>query len=389
MTTLETMDKQWLNNIRTLVIKTLAPTITKGNPPVTDTELLTKFVDRDNMLIWAKAFTHESFDKKFNNEDLEFQGDVMLQSVFPKFLMLKFPQFHKKQYTFFNTHYMSGAEHYIYSKILGFDKNYIRMAKDLSYNRAANADVFEAFVGALDVVAEKVQPGSGYTRCANFIFWLFKDFKFNMDVANGNPVMQMQQMFSRFKNTDVVPNYYGDIKIDVNQTYDQNGELKGYIGTITLDPTQIQLLQKLGVKLTQTAFRGKESSTEKFAKRNAYQAMYEYFQSGGINSEWITKARRWVTFSAPELQPFVAAANNRAEAAGYKYIDFDKPAKTSNSKSANIILYGVDKDDDENTLGTVVSSDDTRSYMSAKIALLQSYADPNTVVPFFRTQLTK
>ncbi len=91
---------QWLHRLQLFIDRLLEPIIK-------DRKARNRYLDEKAMAIWMIAFTHETVSMTDNYEELEFLGDAILKAVFPKYLMQRFPNLKKGDYTELNTAYMS------------------------------------------------------------------------------------------------------------------------------------------------------------------------------------------------------------------------------------------------------------------------------------------
>jgi dsRNA-specific ribonuclease len=368
MEELRKADPKWIAQVQDKVYSILGHFIAA--------EHVVDFVKEDKMHIWIKVFTHETFDLSFNNEDLEFQGDIMLQSVFPKYLMKRFSTLHKKEYTFLNTYYMSGNQQLKYSNILGLSSDIIRIGGTLANKRNIVVDIFEAFVGALDTVAEMVQEGSSYLVCYNMIAALFENINIDLAMGLGDPKTQTTQIFSRFG--PLLSNYERNLAVKYNKNAKWEHEF-----IITLDNSQMEFLKSRKIPITRNVFRGFGTS-KKFAETAAYTDLFDYLKTLGVTSEWARLERIKLVFANPLFSNFKGLAEDRMRRDGFIEISFSKPAKTSNSTDSIIILKARKQDYSTVTLGTVTIKDNS-VLTQAQAQLLKSYAE-GAIVPFTLAQ---
>ena len=131
--------------------------------------------DDVGMEMYDRAFTHSSFDKKFNYEYLEFLGDTTLNKSIVWYLVGRFPQLKCSEgvviLSRLKIHLVSKKSFASFAKSLSFwDFVSIEQSvRDTQMNKVLE-DVFEAFFGATEMlIDERIYPGAGYAICNSII----------------------------------------------------------------------------------------------------------------------------------------------------------------------------------------------------------------------------
>lgn len=380
-----------------------------------------KYLTPDALVIWTRAFTHETVSPSDNYEDLEFLGDALLKAVFPKYLMKRLPHLHKGEYTELNVFYMSKMTQSDLSRKLGFNR-YIRV-KGLDRSILnLDTDVFEAFFGALDEVSDLVSPGLGFINCYNMIVDIFKDVYIDESKGFGSAKTQVIQMFVRFdlpkpeeqtSGSEVsivagsqMAKFLGtqdrllgravaakdkDAEFEAYKQVISNLSEKGLIeiydhkiskqGTqelssfsVRLRPEHLEFLAKYGVKIKNPVIGHAEAPTKKQAESDAYAAALRTLEEHLVTTEWAEEAKQVLDFSGEDIERFVGPANRRLRLEGYESMYFFLPRKTVTPKGAVVELVGVTPEDKHEVLGVVYATDRENGYRSSKVRLVQEYA---------------
>lgn len=157
-----------------------------------------KYLTQIHMQQWIIAFTHESYDSKFNYETIELLGDKILGSSLMKYLLKAHPGYSNAEYTELIRAcvetYANGARAVRHR----MDK-YVRIVRRYGspVPQSVYGDVFEAFIGALYNVSEGVNAGLGSLNCDNMITSIFNGENINTDERFGTSKTIVQQIFGR------------------------------------------------------------------------------------------------------------------------------------------------------------------------------------------------
>lgn len=404
--------REWLQTLQSFIYSTLRPIISDVNP----------YVGKEAMLIWTEAFTHETYSLSSNYEDLEYLGDAILKALFPKYLMKRFPQFHKKEFTELNVAYMSKVSNAQMAKKMGLGKH-IRMLglSEASFN--VEADAFESFFGALDTISDMIVPGLGFANCYNMVIHLYTNFEIDETRAEGAQKTLVQQIFSRFDLpvlTEISPGYQLNISFSAqlahevtnateiisntsNKKSDAEAEVNAEIVkrlvdadlirisetntkqkagdnitfVLKLKPQQLQFLKTKGVNtsnIKQNILATGRGRTKISAEKEAYAHALAMLNSMGVNTKWAENIKHQQDLDDPHLKQLLPALNKKLSERGYKSFHFFIPRKTSNYKGSVVQLIGVKKDTGYlDVLQVIYTQESTKSYKDIKYKLAETY----------------
>ena len=181
------------------------------------------YVGQEQMVIWLKAFTNETFDPTNNLEDLEYLGDRILKVIFIIYLMKRNPLYTKKDLTNIDTLVMEMKTQYDLSFELGFI-DLIRMPHQSKPTIGVGGDVFESFFGALDEVSDTILPGMGLINCYNMIAYIFNQNIIPDELRLGNSKMIVEQIFIQLGLKNPAPlfsNYGGNVVATLKLSQEQ------------------------------------------------------------------------------------------------------------------------------------------------------------------------
>ena len=417
--TVTVSEKEWLRQLQLFLVSLLTPVF--GN-----TKFFVQLFTAAAMVVWSKAFTHETVSPTDNYEDLEFNGDAILKAAFPKYLQYKLPKLHKKEYSELNIYYMSKIRQAELSKKMGLGK-YIRVA---GMDRAIlnlETDVFESFFGALDVISNSIVEGLGYLNSYRMIEYLFQDITIDETKALGSSKTQVIQMFVRFDLPKVVESFegevstevklilaagakprmasmltegmilgsnrdqknekayneaskeainqlisYGILTVDEQEFYAKNTHLIQF--RVSLDRSHIDFLRSYGVNINDPVIGFASAATKREAELEAYNNALQTLARYGISTKWAEKLKQQRDFAEPSLQPYMTAVNTRLAKEGYISVRFFIPRKTTTAKGAIVQLVGLRSSGREEMLSTVYAPSDDDRYNNAKLTVIRQYA---------------
>lgn len=414
---------QWLQALQSFLNELLRPILP------TDTERF-RLLDNSAMTIWAKAFTHETFSPADNYEELEFLGDALLETVFSKYLMRRFPHLHKKEYSELKVAYMSKMRQAKMSQDMGFG-DYVRVAGLDRVILNIDADVFESFFGALDTVSDSITPGWGYLNCYNMIIHLYNQVEISENLGEGSAKTQVIQMFVRFElPAPVEASYDGKAGIGVNisltprfvqmlttagytidtpllvqtkapkeadartnaaketvNTLEHLGLLqtkvervfstgkRGVDFTVSLKKENLDFLRENGIQITDPVIGRATGNTKKEADYSAYMNAQATLNKYGVNTQWASQVKRKRDFADPAIAKYAPAAMARSKSEGYSDIYFFIPRKTITDAGAVVVLVGIKPDGQQGPLGVTYTNDRSNSYREAKTQIISKYAE--------------
>jgi dsRNA-specific ribonuclease len=406
----------WLKKLQLFLAKLLSPVV----------DNVKDYITKDAMVIWATAFTHETFSEN-NYEELEFMGDAILKVVFSKYLMRKNPKYNKKDLTELNVAYMSKMYNGLLSRKMGLG-NFIRARTDKPVFNL-EADVFESFFGALDAVSDMIFDGTGTAVCYNMIVYLFRDVTLNIEKTKGSDKTLVQQIFGKFnlppliedsqgykvdlitkqpfltfinKNVknpenkvqpvyssiqsnkktvsqlDVYSKFINDLKrIGVVDTIEENKKVKGenVSFSITLNKQQLQFLKNNSIDVSKikngvlaTAYEPTKAAAENLAYKTALQILKDI----GVTPEWAEKVKRDQDFEQFDVQT-KRQFKKIIKEMGFDDAYFFVSRKTTNEKGSILQLIGRRQDGSTKILGSIETTETESSYKTAKAQLVTQF----------------
>lgn len=348
--------QEWLQRLQLFINKLLTPIIKNQKDR-------NKYLDKNAMVVWARAFTHETASPTDNYEDLEFLGDAILKAVFPKYLMNRLPKLHKGEYTELNVAYMSKIMQAQLSRKLGLG-DYIRVVGIERAILNLETDVFESFFGALDTISDSIFFGLGFGNCYNMITYIFSDEEIDEKKGSGSAKTQVLQMFVRFD----LPK--PEASVDDSNKYDVKF-------TVKLLEEHLEFLKTYNVYITNPIIGFASAGTKKEAEFEAYTNAFNTLAEYGITTDWAAEAKQYRDFLDPAVAEYVPLATERLEREGFVSMYFFIPRKTVTPKGAIVQLIGVKGDGRQQLLSFTYTSDRENSYRNAKALVVRQYAISN------------
>lgn len=419
----------WQDNLKRFLQKLLGKIIEEQQIPL--------YVDESAMKVWMTAFTHETYDPSDNYENLEYLGDRVLKSVFPKYLMKRFPQLHKNDYTELDNMYMAKIKQSEFATKMGLG-DHLRFKGITGAILNLKTDVFESFFGALDTVSDAIAIGLGTVNAYNMIVDLFADVYIKESARNGPAKTQVDQIFSRFdlpkpkthtnsgkefvismtpvlvtclekqgikvadatigqqtgsgKNKSKADLYeqainamkrYGLIVIDELEGNGQKRLQKTF--SVELTNEHLNFLRNYGIQLNKSVIGEGVANTKKEAEVIAYDRALETLGNlrskdvpAGITRAWADVEKQILDFKLPEVSQYVRKASEKASAEGYRSFYFFISRKTANNIGAVIQLVGVRSDGKNEVLSYYYTGNDNNgesknNYQTAKALVLKDY----------------
>ncbi len=224
------------------------------------------YVKPDQMIIWHRAFTHETFDPTSNYEDDEYVGDRLLKVIFLIYLIARNPNYTKKDLTNIDTLVMEMKNQNDLSFELGFI-DLIKMPHHTKPNVNVGGDVFESFFGALDRVSDTILPLIGLVNCYNMINYIFNQNIIPDELRLGNSKMIVEQIFIQLglKNPTPTSNYARDATKEITVTIKLTQEHLDFFNSNNIVIAPLLALTKGNVKhvVTKMAYDEAKSNLEK------------------------------------------------------------------------------------------------------------------------------
>lgn len=315
------------------------------------------------MAIWNVIFTHESSNPNIgsNYEEDELLGDKILGANFVKYLMKLYKRkLGRAALTELVRYYMSKTYQATMSQQLGLDQ-WVVMGNIQATTHIAE-DVFEAFCSGLDETGDLIKPGFGNLLCYNFIVYMFKDVKIDMNVTKGHPKTQVKEIFDKLE--------WGGQNIPEENVEDAQGN-PGV--RILLPPVAMKDLRAYQFSVVSPIIAEVYSTTsKKMASDDAYRAALLKLRNMGITEEWVEQIKARKLAANPILAPLFqkAYARMRNDRRGITDIYFKTVQTRAQGKQMQLI--GLTKDEKQ-----VILAETARPVVKAidgQAELLASYA---------------
>ena len=332
---------------------------------IADTATRFAFIGRDAMNVWSRAFKYFSFSPEDNYEKLEFLGDAVLKGIFPKYLLQVLPDLDEAAYSNLNTYYMSKIRQALLADDLGLPIYLLVPGLNGDIIDKLKTDVFESFFGALETVAEMVQPGTGFFRAYNMLIYLFRNIPLTANRAHyAAPRTAVEQTFSRL----------GLGKPDLTT----NIGAFDVAATVTINQRQEQFLASRGIYLSSLILARIVAPTEKEAISESFRIARDTLFDAGATTEWVDEQHRLQDLNLDLVRPWLPAATARATQEGLSHFRFAVPSKTETKTGAVVILIANGANGKARILGTTYEPTNNlrqRDWHLAYARLMQAYAE--------------
>lgn len=254
---------------------------------IIDEKDLHLYVQPKAMELWEQSFTPEFTNPFINNEDQEYGGDRILKVVNPIYLMERLPSYTESDVSKTDMLIMEKKTQSDLAIEMGLTK-YLKSDKS-EVNVSIYGDLFEAFFGALDEVAELIMEDLGLIVCYDMNAYIF--------------------------NQNAIPKHLkeGDIKMNVEQIFMQLGLPQPHVlvafneglnhVTITLTEEQIGFFKSYGIFVNPIVGRASGKS-KNITVKNAYSKVKKALEAVGVNDQFIAKIKEEkVAREAQEVVP--------------------------------------------------------------------------------------
>jgi len=348
--------------------KTYIENLLKTYVPSLTGDKFNRFVDKQALDIWKRAFTHQSYnaDPAFNYEPLETEGDRVLDLVFTSFIMEYYKIIMEKDIT---PQFITNLKHYYMSKLrqgelgemLGLPRFLIKsdlVTTDISMVE----DMFESFFGALYNIGNNISYGFGMTVAYAFFRKLFEEVDIDHERRFGDAKTIVTQAFQSLG--------WGAPIVEEFMDVDDDGKPKATISVDFPQKVKDYIEEKLKgrYRFPSGAIAVRSSTSSRRAENEAFEYFLTFMNSIGINRDYIRKSRENKIFA--DFGESYTKALTKANKAGYKLIEFSKPYRTGPGKEKFYVqLKGVNDDDRSIMLEAVIAN----SYKDGQRLVLEKY----------------
>ncbi len=200
----ESFPKGKLDNI-TAVVETVLEKYLKN----TNVDIST-FLEGDYRSYWIKAFTPSITSISNNFESFEYLGDKIYGATLSRYIFARLgvalpePNILTKLYNKYSGNRILS----VFSRKLGIS-NHILLLEDMNSTELPTkmyADLFESFIGCLQIVCDNIRPGMGYLVCHEFIFSLLDEYQtLDNDRKQEEKIVAIESFFRMTKPTNDPP----------------------------------------------------------------------------------------------------------------------------------------------------------------------------------------
>ena len=294
----------------------------------------------DRRGIWFEAFTDPSIIGSPNYERLEKLGDAVAHASLTKILLIQFPDAEPGDLDGIVSYYTSNIVFAdVIKRLLPDIPGLIRIMPGIIINDGVIADIFEAMMGAIYLIAELITPGLGH-MIATKLFkalldeWLIAttgDTLFDSRYMRGDIKTQVREIFTRMgcrapeNNPPIMSDDFSTITIEV-----------------PLTKYHTDFLDRQGKYIRPRTFVA-EGPSKGLAIRRAYDKVFQYLSENDITTEWaaIIKSKNdflAIKKSDPEAYEIV---QRKFREGGYDQISFQKIGKhTIEGQQTVMVLKG-------------------------------------------------
>lgn len=171
---------------------------------VVSEDFIEQMLSKNNLKIWASAFTHKTFSFQ-NYERLETIGDAVIKTAFYDYIFESLPFVEEpKIYSELEKYYNSKTAFIDFAVNEGMDK-FLRKKSEKSLPNKVISDLFESFNGALFEIGNivglnsKVAIPLGYLFVKNYITLIFNQVDIDIDRIFGSFQSQLKEISKKLK----------------------------------------------------------------------------------------------------------------------------------------------------------------------------------------------
>jgi hypothetical protein len=220
------------NRSNIIIVNTLKDLISNLLSNILPENQVPKYVTPENMILWEKAFTNETFDPTNNLEEFEYGGDRVEKCVFPLYVDTLDPTYTPKDISNIDMLIMEKKTQYDLAFELGFIE-FIRLPHHQQPSTGVGGDVFESFFGALDTISDNILEGMGLINAYNMTAYIFNQNIIPENLRMGNIKMVVEQIFIQL-----------GLKIEPHIKQDHN-----FTATLNLNKEQLEFFESHNIQL--------------------------------------------------------------------------------------------------------------------------------------------
>ena len=345
-------EEKWKEDIKQF-LREFLPKFIENKPFPID-----RYLSEEYMHIWESCWTHDSFDPSFNYEELELLGDRSLELNLTKYFMyFRFKHLNKHEITSLKSRYVDKNFLKSLSPKYGFTK-FVRA--EVGLNQHVREDIFESFLGALELVSDTILFGLSAINSFNFVSFVYNDVDIDLTATRGKKTMIVPQLFEQLGFTKKAglalietsePTENDFVKFTISVTDQARKAIKGY---------GINLPIVLGAYT---------APVQKEARDKAYEEAGTVLENIGFSKEWTQKIKRVKDLNQPGVVEYLPAAKAKLKKQGYIDLYFQSSRTATEKNKTTSTLIGLASDGTEVTLSNGHGIDS----LSAQIDAIKNY----------------
>jgi dsRNA-specific ribonuclease len=302
-----------------------------------------KLVASEYMPIWISTFTQKLYDSTNNNEGIETVGDKVLGAHMVDYLY----QYFKEKGIDTRPSYITNVQiRYVQKKFLGKAQfnvaQWLRLSEGDKLTKSLSEDTIESFIGALYLVGNKINYGTGFVLTRKVFNLIFENV-FSIGIPESIYIdldrkSYFNQIFERL-----------GIEIPKIKSIGTKAFKKEFHYRLEFTDETHREFIKLKPGFPKIIAEGKAIGSENDAKNETYKNAYEIFIENNITNEWATEIKEEMFFGKiAETEPDLTKQfKNKLRRNGYisenneQLWKFDRSGSVQTDKYRKYILLGI------------------------------------------------
>ena len=243
-----------------------------------------ELTNEENMKVYENVFTHSCVDEKNNYEFYEILGDVTCNKIIVWYLKNRFPFLNNtegvKVIARLKINLVSKVSFSKWSLKLGFDK-YISYDLETKIKNEIGVleDCLEAFIGASELLIDKIFKGGGYFFCYRFLNSILEEEDISLKYEDlYDPITRLKETFDYYNSMNMkntCPYIWGTIRFE-NRKLEEGGQ---YVRLIQKQASKEEvLLEDEGLYLMDIKYRLCQIYLDKLRKLGFEKPLSDYYK---------------------------------------------------------------------------------------------------------------
>lgn len=337
----------------------------------------TKLVAAEYMPIWISAFTQKDFDTENNNEGIETVGDKVLGAHMVDYLY----QYFKEKGTETKPKWITNTQkRYVDKTFLGQKADFnisqwVRLSEDVKQTKSVKEDTVESFIGALYIVLNKINYGSGFVIVRKFFDLVYENtFSIGIPEAIYEDIDRktyVNQIFQRLQIS------FPELKSIGTKAFKRE-----YHYRLELDDEGYRMFRSLKPGFPKIIAEGKANKSQDDAKNETYRNAYKVLQEYGATSEWADETKENMFLGSIEKSDPVTTKlfTNKLKRNGFvgenneKLWYFEKSGSIQSGKFRKYSLIGI-KMEYGKKKSEILAQGSDETDIGAKINTMKNYIE--------------